>query len=487
MAKKNALTVWEISIIKTMLKYRPKLSQQAIHSYFSKPWRHFNQARISEIANGKLGELVPLASRREVENFMTSQNRVPVIASEYVNHINSLPFSLQLDLTCWPVGQGLFTSGAITSPQGGAFSWVYDCGSISKKLILLDAVQTYRHQHGASSIDLVTLSHFDEDHINGIVELIKGTRVGTLLLPYLPLWQRMWALLEQGISYESEIFDFFINPAEYMSERSNIEQIVFVSAAGTDDITSFPDDASGPEGPIQEPIFEGLEEIPGIDGDRLNSDQVKSRVRRLQPEGRIVIPPYWEFVPYNDAGKLPYASSHFKLRIERIVSALVKNPSQRARGLKLLKNVYDKTFGSGSKQRNIISLFLYSGPLSTRLTMQRCVSSHPIRWNDTFDNFGQLFTGDGYLSTSAELSALLRRYRGRLNRAGVLQVMHHGALGNWHSGVANALQPAASIFSSDPKRGKDPHPHAPVLRDFWLNCPVQVDTQSAFQLQLLLA
>ena len=65
--------------------------------------------------------------------------------------------------------------------------------------------------------------------------------------------------------------------------------------------------------------------------------------------------------------------------------------------------------------------------------------------------------------------------------------MHHGAEGNWHEGVAAALAPAASLFSSDPANKKLGHPHAPVLRDFWPYCPVQVDGTNTFRLHAILA
>ena len=150
----------------------------------------------------------------------------------------------------------------------------------------------------------------------------------------------------------------------------------------------------------------------------------------------------------------------------------INYPSQRSRGLKLLKRVYDNKFCSTSTQRNAISRYLYSGLVSINLKLRSSFSTHTVRWNDTFDNFGQLFTGDGYLNTPAKLKALVDHYRNRLNRAGVLQVMHHGASRNSRPGDAKALQPAVSIFSSDPARGKNPHPHAPVLRNFWSFCPV---------------
>ena len=63
-----------------------------------------------------------------------------------------------------------------------------------------------------------------------------------------------------------------------------------------------------------------------------------------------------------------------------------------------------------------------------------------------------------------------------MQHIGVFQVMHHGAEGNWHPGVARKINPIFSIFSSDPHKQMK-HPHAPVLRDFWSYNPIQVDKQ----------
>jgi hypothetical protein len=82
------------------------------------------------------------------------------------------------------------------------------------------------------------------------------------------------------------------------------------------------------------------------------------------------------------------------------------------------------------------------------------------------------------------MSALQRFYSHdkRIARAGIFQVMHHGAKANWHKGAADALKPAVSIFSSDPSRSTPGHPDSEVLRDFWGWRPVQVDSQTDFHL-----
>lgn len=90
-----------------------------------------------------------------------------------------------------------------------------------------------------------------------------------------------------------------------------------------------------------------------------------------------------------------------------------------------------------------------------------------------------LYTGDGYLDTMMRIEALLRFVgNARISRTAVFQVMHHGAEANWTSGVASAIAPWFSVFSSDPNHRGCRHPHAKVLRDFWLCGPVQVKEDS---------
>jgi hypothetical protein len=87
------------------------------------------------------------------------------------------------------------------------------------------------------------------------------------------------------------------------------------------------------------------------------------------------------------------------------------------------------------------------------------------------------------LDTPDRLDRLVALYSNgsRISRARILQVMHHGASGNWHCGVAAALAPRVSIFCSEP--GRYGHPHADVLRDFWPFGAVQADDNFGFHLE----
>ncbi|MEY7638747.1 MBL fold metallo-hydrolase, partial [Klebsiella pneumoniae] len=109
------------------------------------------------------------------------------------------------------VGQGLFISGEITSNER-SFKWVYDCGSSSKsgKLILERKIKNlFRQRNEPIVIDMLVISHFDKDHINGCELLLKKFKVNKVILPYIPLWKRILLGLEQKVGITGKYIDFY--------------------------------------------------------------------------------------------------------------------------------------------------------------------------------------------------------------------------------------------------------------------------------------
>lgn len=477
-------------MIKGMLAIKPTLTRQMILSYFTRPGRDINHRVISEIASGKCRAHVRAAGKRVVLAFLKQFIGLPqpdasafLAAGAGVRPVKDI---LQFQASWWGVGQGLFMSGRLRRHGTNDFNWVYDCGSNSSRHVLSTAVSRFDEEHGQPSrIDLVALSHFDEDHINGIVSLISGRKVGILLLPYLPAWQRVLVAVEQGIQAGSGLMDFLLDPSGYLArlENTEIEEILLVPPAGPDDLV--PPSPEDPDAPRTESgaLPTDIDYGPSPDDEEGSTPHGKP-VRYLKPGGRIVASTVWEFVPYNDAQMLPKVDPKFQRRATFAARIMRTLPHSRERALSFLKAHYQRTFGKTANSKNIISLFLYSGPVGFRHTLLASGPTVPVRWNPARSNFSLLSTGDGYLDTPARLSALQRFYQhdNRIERAGIFQVMHHGAKANWHKGVANALQPAVSIFSSEPSRSTPGHPDSEVLRDFWAWRPVQVDSQTDFHL-----
>jgi hypothetical protein len=420
----------------------------------------------------------------------------------------------------YPVGQGLFSAGSISghAERKSRFLWVYDCGSLSSQSLIDNGIRDLKKlARERNRIDLLILSHFDHDHISGIVRLVNEFKIGTLMLPYMPLAQRLIIAFEEGSGgVDDPLTNFYVNPVAFLLalEGPGIESILFVPPSGNEGPT-YPGELRNPRepGPEDEPKIDFDSSMPKDADDAESLTQAgqhgakHAAVDFLQPGSRITSPPcLWEFIPYNDDPQ-EVITEAFGKAVEAECDILLSAKDAKTRGdsLRKLEKVYDDHFGAGSEERNVISLFLYSGPIysswSTCLLTE--VSSHSWprarywhRWPfpESHPLYSQeppkellrprcsiLYSGDGYLDTNDRLQKLIEYLDDRrVQWTGVFQVMHHGAETNWHQGVAEAIAPLFSVFSSDPERKKWKHPHAQVLRDFWRYGSVQVDTKVDF-------
>lgn len=497
MVSAASLSDEDIKIIKAMLRTRPKLSYQAILSYFTWPGRDVNHRVIGEIANGVRGRAAPpaalaepLAHMASVEKIMRSRarSRAGSSTSPAVAATSSAGFNFLLNW--WPVGQGLFSSGAITRASGTPLTWVYDCGTTSSDSILVKALHQFDLQQrkiGASSIRLAVLSHFDKDHISGFVRLINRHPIQTILLPYIPLWRRLLIAIDQGVAANDTRLEFYIDPVAYLSgiEGSKIGEFVFVSPAGPDDTAPVsPDEPEiDPDRLTEDDLKIEAKESQGGDADPGDPiGETNPRVRFLRKKGRIYVPRKWEFVPYNDGELAPKATSAFLTDATSTMNSLRTTPKSRSKDLKKLKLLYRQHFGKSSINQNLISLFLYSGPIAAQKAVCYFSSSHAFVSGSPTQRFSQMHTGDGTLDSGRRYNEFARFFtpEGRLAKSGIFQVMHHGAKNNAHVGLAKKLRPEISLFSSDPSHKKYAHPDAEVLRDFWPFKPAQIDRKDGF-------
>ena len=421
----------------------------------------------------------------------------------------------------YPVGQGLFSSGVIRRQDGNQphFLWVYDCGSSSGDRFIEKSVQRLAiTARGRNRIDLLTLSHFDHDHISGVVRLLRDFKVGVLMLPYMTLTQRLVLAFEEGHGDAGDpLFNFFFNPVEFLlaQEGPGIERILFVPPSGSEG-SPYPGEIGPPEdlGPDAEPRVEADTGKRENDWDTEALRQAgnggignHASVEYLRPGGRLVVRScQWEFIPYNDDSDVEITEVFVRLVEEERGNLLSSNTGGvKERSLRNLKSAYAGLFGNTSEEKNIISLFMYSGPIyrswneyvllwgeshvsAQLLNLRGGPFLRPRGWisgiaeDDTqVQRCSILYSGDGYLDSGARLKNLTEYLdERRVQKVGVFQVMHHGAESNWRQGVAPAIAPIFSIFSSDPERKKWKHPHAPVLREFWRYGAVQVDKTSDF-------
>lgn len=404
---------------------------------------------------------------------------------------------LQVQYRFHAIGQVLFASGNLRhSDRPYQFRWVYDCGTHSPRRLLTDALARYQTDD-PGDLDLLALSHFDKDHINGVSQLIASrSRVRLLLLPYMPLWQRLFVAFAQGVGPADFEMQFFINPVAYIRDigRDRVDEIVFVPSSEEPGPSPEQDrlpEGDQPSGERDESwrISREVENPAGREADDFDAMQATgagASVHMLKAGSALRVANLFEFVPYNDARYAGSVDPTFRAKVEQLTIRVLSNPTTTQGHLKDLKDLYDLQFGK--QLRNEISLFLYGGLLATTPLHQRGVdvwtasnstANHGLHtwWSGRSDRGGAvLYTGDGTLDSPTRLDALVRHLHGaRISRLGALQVMHHGSKYNWHQGVADKIAPSISVFCSDPAHRGYQHPHGEVVRDFLPYCPIQVD------------
>jgi hypothetical protein len=82
----------------------------------------------------------------------------------------------------WPVGQGGFYSEQINTGHS-IFNMVYDCGSVQVSQADRMAIEyTDRLKNNNQRINLLCISHFDDDHVSAISTLKKNIKIDRVLL-----------------------------------------------------------------------------------------------------------------------------------------------------------------------------------------------------------------------------------------------------------------------------------------------------------------
>ena len=385
----------------------------------------------------------------------------------------------------WNVGQGLFSSGRIQMGNAPAFHWVYDCGTSSSQQLIQNAIQKYNQQENNADIDLLVLSHFDKDHISGVKELLKnGRKIKRWVVPYYPLWQRLVIASLLDIQPDDEEWAFYQNPIQYLTTHFTEElketQFLLLPAKENESEISISLDSSNFDDVLS---FETTEKL---------SDEfynLEQNVHWLNPDKALLLrkgEEQFEFVLYNVPfhllTKVPTNLTAFQKQVKQIIQSHQANFTDPTPALKIL---YTLTFGNGSKNKNIISQYLYIRNI-------KLPSFLGMGNNHIFDvSIGNeneiavipkdktknaiLYTGDAFLNDLPLLTDLTQSLgTERIERIYCLQVPHHGSKHNWQQGLANIFSPCISVFSADSQR-RNGHPHGEVLKDFSTYTPILVN------------
>nr|WP_143531350.1 hypothetical protein [Rodentibacter rarus] len=359
-------------------------------------------------------------------------------------------------------------------------------------------------------IDLLVISHFDEDHISGLGNLLLGKKVKRLVIPYFPLWKRLILADMANIRFNSSLFRFYLNPTVYILENfsdSFSEEGQILLLPETEDI-DFP----------LNPDRQGRIEFQDLNEKAIHHNKVKLLKGYGYLHHNVV-----EFIFYNaplsELKKYPSDFKQYQEEIEKITQLQQYGKAE----INKLKAICDKYFvrtdskgKKNSKDRNVISLFLYVGYIenikqAAQIKYFQHISLFEDRksegiyskakgvreeetFYDLFSGHNQkisyrnsiLYTGDGSLNKPSQFEHLkLTLGDKRIQNIFCFQVLHHGSRNNWHKGLADKIQPCISVFSADPNYANYRHPHAEVVKDFLPYSPILVNQNSYITFNIL--
>lgn len=407
------------------------------------------------------------------------------------------------------VGHGTFMTGfAKPSRHAPCFSWVYDCGSKRRSLLNDPGTFLASRVMRESPIDMLVLSHFDDDHVSGLEELLKQRSTRWLVLPFSEWHRRLRDVSiggAKGVSASTALLQ--LDPAGWLASRDLTQQVgglLLVQGGRPDPDASPLDIGTLPDGPLRDPgdnRMQNLRMVSALPSSELAMGSAKrsgSMAAHVMLHQRPVLAGTQplEFMFYNaeipgtdlsiidiDAGGSAVSKKSrmhlpaVRHDVDTTIAALgLDGPiSKLPAGWRAeLKACYQRHFGTTNSAKNNISLCLYVRPLLRNQIVEPCTiymselrDRHLSDQRISIDSFdfsrpAVLCTGDLRLDPTVIADMQSHFGIGRWDQIGVTQVPHHGSEHSWVSGNANLLAPSVFVHCAP---GSPAHPHARVKAD----------------------
>lgn len=358
-----------------------------------------------------------------------------------------------LKRTFHPVGHGAFYAERFIDDENeSVFTIVYDCGRYEgckpggmSPLGYKNWIEGYiKNSSGLTigeRINILFISHFHTDHINGIDYILKNYDVGKIILPVITPLVVLDAI---SSTQEKSLIDdmlIFIND--------------LVSGKLSDKVCS-----------VDIPNNHISEETYNIDCTEKYFDSLKSinKATRLT-YNRWYYKPFY-FVDTQKEKQLeqafqivfPHIFEKNELSLDKLLNEISVS------GVDAFKKEYTNVFG---KKHNSYSMTLFSGIACEKLCHKNChikiveQTSNPedIK-NCELCRVNCLYMGD-FIALGARLNSIMLFYKQEWKNIGILQVPHHGSEKNSNDDLYSDRE-RLCIISAD-STDKYQHPDQPVL------------------------
>lgn len=324
--------------------------------------------------------------------------------------------------TFHPVGHGAFYTEEHNFGKS-SYSIVYDCGG-GKSLIPNKCIKEEINKFSVKckNVDVLFISHFHYDHINGVSYLKSKCNIKTVVLPLLDDKEKN---IYKAIYYNTEYFELIDNPSTYFGNETRV--VIVNSFNGNID--------------QKQPI--------DINIDNLTDGQIIEN-------GTPIIQKYWRYIPFNYKdetfkNKLIDRINSFDLRIEDI-DEILKDENK----IKKIKEEYESLI----KDQNVFSLIVYSGS----------ICSLKIRCNRFFKiESGCVYFGDINLNSRHVISDLSQKLSLYLLNVAVIQIPHHGSERSFNSRIIDIFENLRCAVISYGTEKTHEHPSKTVIKEIRKN------------------
>ena len=392
--------------------------------------------------------------------------------------------SLRFQLIHHSVGQGLMSSGMLKicqeSIQRSAhlLTTVFDCGTVTgnadqreeRICIELDLLA-----RSTDRVDVLYISHFDEDHVNGLPLLLQFFKPTKIIIPAVTAAERLMRIVSTRSSDEllqmSEVtWKLVLDPVGHLNEMTGGESEVIllepgmVERVGSSDFLEPPDTSSDGTPlvtlPTRNNFGQGVVWSP-------KGEAVWILRPWVQPPLRSRTKAFVKALGYPDEDTFNRDLPDLLANIER----------ERAR----IKEAYENVVPRKTDLLNFTSLCLYSGPPPSLEFDADSECQHCDFWVSLFfggcwidesrssvrvcpDKPGWICTGDATLKPRRSFEQFKTAFKDVFGMTGQVTLPHHGSSNNTRSEMVEALPEETIWIASSGSTNSYGHPSQDILQ-----------------------
>lgn len=380
---------------------------------------------------------------------------------------------VEFERTQWASGQGFFHSGRVRTGSREV-RYVFDCGSFSPKALTREIEEFARRSPG--ECDLLYLSHFHEDHVNGLPELFLVTHFKNVIIPLVPPVDRLYVLaaaVAAGSFISTWYEDLIADPPSAIRELDPEVNVIEVEPPLDDDGEGSNSAFPGEDRPVSQREEEDPEESGSSEDPELSVGRRSVLSGRGSRGGVVGWLPVWEwqtmttkFAGSRREGFLDALAGHMGVS-RAALDALMATPAGVQNIVRSHKDELVDAYDSLFADLNLSSLVLYSGPAvemklpgHTHRTRTRVERGEIHAWEIEPGWFG---TGDQSMGPW-RCKEVTTFFGSRLARVGSAALPHHGARGSFSSAFLGLFGTNVPVLSASVGLAtRYEHPHLDVL------------------------